>query len=206
MIVELFGVPATGKTTYANNTFKYEINALNKYVYSKNRVIRNLKKVNLLLYLFILHNKTFWFAIDLLKDIKFDSFKIKIKMNLYLISYLSVIKIIQNKENAYYLDEGILNVIWAIAYNASLSNKKILNLVLKLKPFLGDTIIYLYANKSIVLKRLLDRNIKGGSELEHDIKKNTKYIDKAYRISEYIYSTIENENNVKLVKINKKGV
>ena len=59
MIIELFGMPACGKTTYAEINLKTYTNTLQKYVYSKSRIIRNFKKIALSLNLFLFNYKKF---------------------------------------------------------------------------------------------------------------------------------------------------
>lgn len=199
MIIELFGMPACGKTTYAEINLKTYTNTLQKYVYSKSRIIRNFKKIALSLNLFLFNYKKFIECNNDINNINFRDYKTKVKMKLYLMSYISIIKKIKKKKGIYYLDEGILNVIWALAYNSNISNNEIKRLLLKYKMFWGDKIIYIDTDENIILKRLLNRDVNGGSELEHDVKKDLSSIKKANKIIDIIYKNIRGKVNIEKI-------
>ena len=51
---------------------------------------------------------------------------------------------------------------------------------------MGEKIVYLKVSESVLDKRLKSRNSNGGSELEHDIKKNTTILKKSIHLVDEI--------------------
>lgn len=60
-----------------------------------------------------------------------------------------------------------------------------------MKEYFGDEIIFLNINKKILEKRLLNRNGKGGAELNHDIKNDREKLNYAYTLMEKVKNGIE---------------
>lgn len=203
MIIELIGLPGCGKTTYATmlkkKNSKYSL-PLNKYIYSKYRIIRNIKKLRLLI-LFIFKNITiFNNIIQKFNKIQFKSSFLKYKMFVYLISTLQVINICRKKEGTYILDEGICQVFWGILFNTTKDKAEIFKLFTMLKHFIGNEIIELKPSVHIIKKRLRNRCDKGGDELKVEILKDTDII---YESEEYIIQIKEflNNNNINVKEI-----
>lgn len=204
MIIELFGLPGCGKTTYAKESLNNKINILNTYIYSNSRIKRNINKLYLCVKMVVTNFNKFINLLKILSKINFKSLKLKLKMYQYVISYVSLIIIIQNKkyDNDVFFDEGILNVIWALAYNSQMSELQILELLKDFKEYIGDKIIFINTDKKIILNRLLNRDNIGGSELEHDIKNNKDSINNAKNIMDFIYKQISVEKSVDTIKMN----
>lgn len=205
MIIELFGLPGCGKSTFVKENLKKDsINVGKKYIYSDSRLKRNINKMRLCFTLLFTNVKKFYKCLKIISKFKFNSLKLRIKMTQYLISNVSMIELVKRneKDKNCFLDEGILNVIWALSYNSNISEKEIDGIILELEEYIGEKIIYINTDVDIILKRLLDRNNKGGSELEHDVKENTMHMERATKIMEYIYTKISKTRNIECVKMN----
>lgn len=186
MIIELMGLPGSGKSTYAKklqqDNNKY-ILPLNKYIYSRFRVIRNIKKMKLII-LFFCCNKVIFNVIRKKMDrVEFKSTFLKYKMFAYLISTLQIVDICKRKNEVYVLDEGICQVFWGILFNSIEDEAyKIFELFSILKEFIGDEIIELKLSTDIIEKRLKNRSSKGGDELKRELLNwnNAIYISEDY--------------------------
>ena len=182
---ELFGLPASGKSTYAKT-----INSLNlnqKYLYHKNRFIRNLKKLKLLLLLIFTKNKLFFKSYHLLKNVKFKSLGKRIKMLVYLDTILCLSIIYKNKQyENYFFDEGLVQVLWGICYNSKYDSEFIKKYLKEFSEYLSDNIIIMDTDFALNKDRLLSRSEVGGDELSHDIKINSSAFERAIKIRDEI--------------------
>lgn len=205
MIVELLGVPGSGKTYFVNQLLKKNSNIelpLNDYLYNNSRIKQNLNKLFLVAQFFFFNEKLFRKFIRFFRNLDFNN-KIKgLKMFVYLISTIQVIEIIRkaNDEKLYVIDEGICQVIWGICYNLDITRKAEMKIILNLlEEYLSDEIIYIEVEDNIIKERLLQRTVKGGSELQHDIVKNADSLEKAKTIMTNLYEILreKNQSNVK---------
>lgn len=204
MIIELFGVPACGKSTYIK---KYINDAnvvlpLDLYLYRTSRLKQNLNKIVLVMYAFSANisrclqlNRLFW-------NIKFSTLKRKIKMWLYLFSVLGAKwKGEKNfSQKTLVLDEGVNQVIWGLMYNAVGSELEILHLQNELISEMGDKILWLYVPEKELINRLLRRDSKGGSELEHEIKNNQNLLKIGMQYAEVVVRSLR-DNGVRIEQV-----
>lgn len=195
--VELFGVPGSGKSTYVkeNNLKKYD---LNNKINGSCRLKRNIKKCTYMISILVFKRNINKNIKSVIEEFEFPSFKVKLKMLLYMYSIIYLI--LRNKNKNYVMDEGILQVIWAFGYNSENENYDIEYCLKKLKNYLPDKVIYLNVEEEIIYERLSKRNNKGGSELEHDITMNKNYLTKAKQIENRIIDCLNKEFEIKVVK------
>ena len=195
MMIELIGLPGSGKSTYSKKYIEeYKmINLMDEYLYSDSRVKQNINKVKLVSYLFNKKKKYCFGLYKIFSKIEFSSLKKKLKMLLYLYSVVAICEKAKSEiyDNDIIIDEGVNQVIWGLLYNSEKSERAILDLQGYLKEYFGDEIIFLQINKKILEKRLLNRNGKGGAELNHDIKNNREKLNYAYTLMEKVKNGIE---------------
>lgn len=194
-MIELIGLPGSGKSTYSKKYIEeYKmINLMDEYLYSDSRVKQNINKVKLVSYLFNKKKKYCFVLYKIFSKIEFSSLKKKLKMLLYLYSVVAICEKAKSEiyDNDIIIDEGVNQVIWGLLYNSEKSERAILDLQGYLKEYFGDEIIFLQINKKILEKRLLNRNGKGGAELNHDIKNNREKLNYAYTLMEKVKNGIE---------------
>ena len=168
-------------------------NLMDEYLYSDSRVKQNINKVKLVSYLFNKKKKYCFVLYKIFSKIEFSSLKKKLKMLLYLYSVVAICEKAKSEiyDNDIIIDEGVNQVIWGLLYNSEKSERAILDLQGYLKEYFGDEIIFLQINKKILEKRLLNRNGKGGAELNHDIKNNREKLNYAYTLMEKVKNGIE---------------
>lgn len=194
-MIELFGVPGCGKTTYTYNYYMKQgyINILEKYLYDASRVKQNFNKIKLVIYFCYTDSSTFVKTFRQFNTIKFKSKTKKIKMFLYLYSVLGAINKGKKIKKIFIVDEGVNQIMWGFLYNSSESTESILKLNSSLYAYWGDEIIYFDTDKKTIRERLLNRSGKGGSELQHDIHYNESKLDEAFEyvsiIMGYLYKT-----------------
>lgn len=195
MMIELIGLPGSGKSTYSKKYIvEYKmINLMDEYLYNDSRVKQNINKIKLVNYLFSKKKK---YCLELYKKfskIEFSSLKKKLKMILYLYSVIGICEKAKSEmdDKDIIIDEGINQVIWGLLYNSEKSEQAVFELQECLKEYFGDKIIFLNIDKKILEKRLLNRNSKGGAELNHDIKNDRKKLDYAYTLMEKVKNGIE---------------
>ena len=195
MMIELIGLPGSGKSTYSKKYIEeYKmINLMDEYLYSDSRVKQNINKVKLVSYLFNKKKKYCFVLYKIFSKIEFSSLKKKLKMLLYLYSVVAICEKAKSEiyDNDIIIDEGVNQVIWGLLYNSEKSERAILDLQGYLKEYFGDEIIFLNINKKILEKRLLNRNGKGGAELNHDIKNDREKLNYAYTLMEKVKNGIE---------------
>lgn len=195
MMIELIGLPGSGKSTYSKKYIEeYKmINLMDEYLYSDSRVKQNINKVKLVSYLFNKKKKYCFALYKIFSKIEFSSLKKKLKMLLYLYSVVAICEKAKSEiyDNDIIIDEGVNQVIWGLLYNSEKSERAILDLQGYLKEYFGDEIIFLNINKKILEKRLLNRNGKGGAELNHDIKNDREKLNYAYTLMEKVKNGIE---------------
>lgn len=195
MMIELIGLPGSGKSTYSKKYIEeYKmINLMDEYLYSDSRVKQNINKVKLVSYLFNKKKKYCFALYKIFSKIEFSSLKKKLKMLLYLYSVVAICEKAKSEiyDNDIIIDEGVNQVIWGLLYNSEKSERAILDLQGYLKEYFGDEIIFLQINKKILEKRLLNRNGKGGAELNHDIKNDREKLNYAYTLMEKVKNGIE---------------
>lgn len=196
---ELFGLPSCGKSYYINHiNDKGFVNVNKKYLLHSNRIIRNIKKLYLFLIFILFEFPLFIQSYKLINSQRFTSRTKKIKMLVYLCTTLYLIKKVKRskKDNNYCFEEGLLQVLSGICYACDYSEKFINNFLEVYKSYFANYIFYLDTDIEVIKERLLARNDSGGSELEHDYKKNPKVLDYAVLINKKI---IDNATKVGLV-------
>ena len=194
-MIEFIGLPGSGKSTYANNSEKQYFNILEKYVCHKSRVVRNLKKLFLIISLLFTNPLFFIKIIYYLYNIKFRSFWAKIKMITYSLYTTKIVQLARKHKEKVYIDEGILMVIWSILYLSENEDyQECMDCLLNIfSDYICDEIIFIDTDIKTIEKRLLLRNNPGGSELEHDIKVCKECLKKAYGIMDILFKTINEE-------------
>lgn len=92
MMIELIGLPGSGKSTYSKKYIEeYKmINLMDEYLYSDSRVKQNINKVKLVSYLFNKKKKYCFALYKIFSKIEFSSLKKKLKMLLYLYSVVEI--------------------------------------------------------------------------------------------------------------------
>ena len=100
------------------------------------------------------------------------------------------------------IEEGLLQVLWAICYNSNADStfvEKYINLFYS--DILTNLIVF---NTDIeqICTRLENRNNNGGSELEHDIKNNKQAITKADDVKKMIILSVEKTNGKRIIEVN----
>ena len=190
MIIELLGVPACGKSTYVKMySMKNNVIApLDMYLYNASRLKQNMNKIKLIIYAFLYKRYEFLKYNHLINKINFQSFNKRMKLWLYLFSILGAKWKAENRfpKHTIILDEGINQVIWGILYNEQDSIEAVWTLQKELLTEMGEKIVYLKVSESVLDKRLKSRRSNGGSELEHDIKKNTTILKKSIHLVDEI--------------------
>lgn len=197
---EFLGIPACGKSYYVNNNCSDDVVNINKKcLTSKCRFIRNIKKVIYSIYLIFLDYKIYFKTINFIKQCRFKRQVLKIKMFLYLTSTLFIIYKYGNKHISYF-EEGLLQVLFGICY-CSVDYKNIPDNYINIyRKYFSGNVIFLDTSLDIIEKRLLERNIGGGSELEHDIKKDKESINRAKDILDIILQSCKrNSINYKTI-------
>ncbi|UXV63481.1 ATP-binding protein [Lactococcus cremoris] len=192
MKIELLGIPGSGKTTWVESYLNSSgaVAPLEIYLYSHSRIIQKLNKLSLSIYYFKRERSQFLKFWKLINQLTFPTFKIKIKMFVYLISTLGVLSK-SEKFDDIVIDEGISQVLWGICYNISdrkLDNLN--NLIAELSPYFGSHLIFLNGDKEVIYKRLIARNTWGGSELQHDIVENKELLDTGIKIADQIFERV----------------
>ena len=199
--IELFGSPACGKSFYSQK-IKYVENYNEKYIYCSNRLLRNVNKILLSLSLFIFNNNYFRKVVKFIKGLSKDySIKKKLKMFLYMTSTIRIC-IKGNKSNRTVLiEEGIFQLIYGLSYNFNLSEKNIKGLVNDFKDILPNEVIYIKVSNKTLINRLNSRDNNGGSELEHDIKKDIKKLDYSNNYVELIKNLIIKNKKINFIEM-----
>ena len=103
MVIELIGIPGSGKTTFVNNILtenNHYINPLELELYSDSRIKQNINKIRIIITLACIDPTIIFKLIKLFNKIKFKSIKCKLKMFLYLFSIIGVYE--QYKKNRFY--------------------------------------------------------------------------------------------------------
>lgn len=189
MSVELLGVPASGKSTYTTKMIKEEkfVAPLDLCLYSDSRIKQNLNKFKLIIYAWLYRTLKCMRVFKVFYKITFKSFKLKVKMFMYLFSILGAIwkyETVNNKNLIF--DEGINQVIWGLLYNSYESEDLIWELQYELRTEMCSQIVYLKVNREILYQRLIARHQNGGSELEHEVTNNPEFVDKSIHLIEEI--------------------
>lgn len=196
--IELFGIPACGKSFFANKTLMEYININEKCIYNKNRLVRNIRKVFNVLEIVLKHFKLFCKGIILMNQINIRN---KLKMYLYFFSTLNICIKSNKQKRKCVIEEGMIQVLWGICYNSNYTEDFIKEYINEFKKYFAEKIIVIDINIDIIKERLLERKKIGGSELEHDIKKNINVIYRAESIKNDIIKQIEKEKiNIVFVK------
>lgn len=195
MIIELVGLPGSGKSTYAKKYVEKNkaINLMDKYLYNDSRIKQNMNKIKLVSYILLKKRKYCFDLYRIFLKIKFNSRVKKIKMLLYLYSVVGICQKARNQivDRDIIIDEGVNQVIWGMLYNSRDSEVVILKLQKYLKDYFGDKIILLDIEKNILEERLLKRNSNGGAELNHDIKNDKSKLDYSYMLMEKVKKGIK---------------
>lgn len=203
MVIELFGVPASGKSTYKKYISDPNVVLpLDLYLYRASRVMQNLNKVYLVAYAFRTHffrciklNGVFW-KIDCAKK------KVRIKMWLYLFSVLGAKWKGEKKHpnKTIVMDEGVNQVVWGIVYNSGGMKPEIELLQKKLVEDMGKRIIWLNVGEEELANRLMLRKGRGGSELEHEVKENPDALKDAIKYAHDVVCKL-NDKGIKVESI-----
>ena len=196
--IELFGIPGSGKSTYLKSN-KLECDNLNEIFINDKRAKRIVKKMLYTLKVLLFYRNDKKKLNKFFKQFKFPTFKLKLKMYIYL--YSTAYLIICNRHIEFCLEEGILQVIWAFFYNNTNEFYDIDCCIKQLEYYLPQKVIYLDVKESEIYTRLLERNQRGGSELEHDIKLNKNYISKGKKIAFDIVKSLKSITKIQVVKL-----
>lgn len=209
MVIELIGIPGSGKTTFVNNILtenNHYINPLELELYSDSRIKQNINKIRIIITLACIDPTIIFKLIKLFNKIKFKSIKCKLKMFLYLFSIIGVYEQYKKNKPNYTLifDEGISQVIWGILYNSSNSEKQVYELYDSLKSYIADEIWYIQTPKEVVKERLLNRTKPGGAELQKDIRHSDNMLEISVDLLEEILNVIKikNYSQIKNIKNN----
>ena len=125
----------------------------------------------------------------------------KLKMYLYFFSTLNICIKSNKQKRKCVIEEGMIQVLWGICYNSNYTEDFIKEYINEFKKYFAEKIIVIDINIDIIKERLLERKKIGGSELEHDIKKNINVIYRAESIKNDIIKQIEKEKiNIVFVK------
>ncbi|GAA0469154.1 hypothetical protein [Alkalibacillus silvisoli] len=123
MIIELIGLPASGKTTLAkemykrlgkNNSVIFPLNSLNE----KSWLVRNIyKSISVTLYC-ITHLRTFFTVISKIHKSRLISFFDNFRLAFNILFVLSLRDKYRKHNKIIIFDEGILHYIWAVSVNS----------------------------------------------------------------------------------------
>lgn len=200
-VIELMGLPAVGKSYFSSKLPNY-INLNKIYLYNSQRIIRLYKKLILLTKMLLLHPIQFYKCWKFNNFVKYKTNKLKIKMFVYLVSSVYLHIKSEKMKGKVLVEEGLQQALWAICYNNQNNDYEgIIDVFFKEFNFYFCTkIIYLTTKNDILESRLKERNEIGGSELEHDIKKNRRCLDEAVKIMELIKNKIKNTNKIEFIE------
>lgn len=183
MIIELFGVPGCGKSTYSQYYIKNNsgINVLDMYLYNDSRIVRNMNKLVLCISFWIKHPREARNIFKIFSEIHFKSRITAVKMWFYLYTILNLITIAQRKyaSKTVIMDEGINQVLWGLLYNSNESKSQVFQLQQMLIDYMGNYVCHIVVNNQVIKNRLLNRFSSGGSELQQDIRKDVNALDRA---------------------------
>ncbi len=96
-------------------------------------------------------------------------------------------------------NEGLCQMLSGLEYSTVNSCSDIDKIFRLCKNYLADTIIWFPIDRAVVLERLKQRSVKGGSRLQHDVISNEGCIDKAIECVRHIKQLAESED-VKIVE------
>ena len=196
--IELFGIPGSGKSTYLKSN-ELKCHNLNEMFINDSRIKRFIKKMKYTLKVLFFYRDDNKNLYRFFKLFEFPTFKLKLKMFIYL--YSTVYLIMSNEHTRFCLEEGIFQVLWAFFYNTTNEFYDINYCIKQLECYLPKKVIYLDAKEGDVYTRLLERSQKGGSELEHDIKLNNNCVLKAKKIECDIVKTIKSMTEIQVMKL-----
>lgn len=198
--IELFGIPGCGKTTFAKEKLDNYINLNKIYIYHDNRIIRNIKKIKIFFMVTIFNPKHLKKINTVIKSVKFHNLKNKIKMFLFLSTSIYLVEKAKQTNRALVLEEGMFVTLWAICYNSEYHKQFITNFFNTFNDLFLDEVIYFDIPEKTILERLKSRaKIKGGSELQHDIRNNAESLKRAILINKEILDQINLLPNFKLI-------
>ena len=194
--IELFGLPGAGKSTISDVNFNQYFNCNKEFIYDDNRIVRNLKKVKNLIQL---SKYGCYYYVKVYRYIKnVVSYKLKLKMYIYMASTINIsIKGLKSQKKLIILEEGMLQVLWALCYNSSITNQEqksfIYDYVTDFKELFMPEIICIKTDYDVIKKRLIERNGSGGSELQRDIKRDEKILNKAILVEKNILDILKQQ-------------
>lgn len=190
--VEVFGLPACGKTSYLSNNNIFNMNK--KFLSHPSRFVRFVKKIFLYFNFLILYPSLFFKVNRIFKKIKFTKSILKIKMYVYLCNILYlVMKSKKYSTCTCYFDEGLLQVLWSICYNSEYEDDFIDFYLIEFKDLFSKKVIFIDTDLELNFNRLINRNSNGGSELEHDVKNGYSYFARAIKIRDDILKRCKDE-------------
>lgn len=198
--LELFGLPGSGKSTLSKmikQKNKTIVNMNEKYLYGY-RIQRNFKKYFYMFLFNLKYRQESKKVKSVLDNFIFNTKRVKEKMKIYLYSTLFIIK--DKKEDNFLLEEGLAQVLWAFCYNSKNGIENIENFVIGLKEYFNKNIQYCDVDIDTIMNRLKCRNNFGGSELEHDIKKDGSKIIFAKKIEEKIVQYLKFNTDIEVIK------
>lgn len=194
--IELFGLPGAGKSTISDANFNQYFNCNKEFIYDDNRIVRNLKKFKNLIQL---SKYGCYYYVKVYRYIKnVVSYKLKLKMYIYMASTINIsIKGLKSQKKLIILEEGMLQVLWALCYNSSFTNQEqksfIYDYVTDFKELFMPEIICIKTDYDVIKKRLIERNGSGGSELQRDIKRDEKIFNKAILVEKNILDVLKQQ-------------
>lgn len=187
MIVELIGLPSSGKTTFIKQLQKHHRGALEikhplNELYSKSWFFRNIIKTKFLLTNIYRNKENIYECIKIFNSVegvkKSESFKRMFNNIFYTVFYNSIQK---NENKIYMFDEGILHHCWATYLNNNSEEVTDFSTAINLvEP--SQLLIYIRMDKDIAVERNMNRNIKNNRKN----KLNKRHLELLANINEEI--------------------
>lgn len=183
-MIELLGLPACGKSTFSSayrKTHSGVIDPLDENVMNDSRLIQNINKIVPILSFLFLDFTTFCRLLPTVISLNYASLFERAKMFVYLYSVLGLLAKTRKQSDTKYVmyNEGLCQTLSGIEYSTVKSQSGIEKIFRMCKRYLADTIIWFPIERDIVLERLKQRSVQGGSRLQHDVLSDDLYIDKA---------------------------
>lgn len=211
MIIELLGVPASGKSTYAKSLCKKvnAVNPLDVYLYNDSRLCQNINKLKLSISIITCRPVFTVKLIIYIYRLEYSSIADKAKMILYFTSVLGAIHLGKRRYRTIVVDEGVCQLFWGLLYYSKSNRDRILDVLMFLKDYIGENILYINPKCDIVLNRLLKRTTEGGASLVADVRKDEEALTKGYKCIDYVIDKLHGigyASRIKEILINEDSI